>query len=505
MSYDYGSRTNTPPRVITPEEIQRKEMEEAIRRAMEEARRQYLNEVGILRDLHNKEKGELQAAISKLRSQYADTILQHQQQLQRLRDQCDQNLQSAMKAAEQKRQQDRILIEKELNDAINAVNANIDDLRQDTANALEIVTQNINQLQTNTAKALENQQQQINNIVAQIQGDKDRARQTKNALMAAYQEQLGIVNIKNHQKYAPGQLNAIQARLNGIDALSDEAACAILNTNFNDLLTLDANIEKAKMEYEAKHLITLKAAEDVLARMHENRKTISLTDGNNEPLKDDKGEIVKLELDFWTEGEYGELEKELEDTKKQITDGLNDPKYTSDDLDKALDRIMQINQRQMELVVSSIEKGNASQIRAEMADAIVEHLEGQRFEVIERGYENNDARNAYVIKFDDGTSKIIVIINPESNTVNHVVIGTVETDLSEPDLIEQGREINAVLEEAGIGTDGGVCNPRDATVEDALKSMYDIDIIKQNIPKETKERARLRDIRRERKNKNNNK
>ena len=122
---------------------------------------------------------------------------------------------------------------------------------------------------------------------------------------------LTMVPLKNHQKYAPGQLNAIQARLNGIDALSDEAACAILNTNFNDLLTLDANIEKAKMEYEAKHLITLKAAEDVLARMHENRKTISLTDGNNEPLKDDKGEIVRLELDFWTEGEYGKLEKEL--------------------------------------------------------------------------------------------------------------------------------------------------------------------------------------------------
>lgn len=500
MSHNYGSTTYTPPRVITPEERQRQEMEEAIRRAMEEARRRYEEELGRLRNQHATERGQLQTAINRLQSQYADAISQHQQKMRKLREECDKNLQDAMKKAEQKRQQDRIHIEKELNDAINAVNANIDDLRQDTANALEIVTQNINQLQKDTANAFKNQQQQINNIVAQIQGDKDRARQTKNELIAAYQEQLGIVKIKNHQKYAPGKLNAIQARLNGIDALSDEAACAILNTIFNDLLTLDTDIENAKMEYEAKHLITIKAAEDVLARMHENRKTISLTDGNNEPLKDDKGEIVRLELDFWTEGEYGELEKELEGIKKQITDGLNDPKYTTEDLDKALNRIMQINQRQMELVVSSIEKGNASQIRAEMADAVVEHLEGQRFEVIERGYENNDARNAYVIKFDDGTSKIIVIINPESNTVNHVVIGTVETDLSEPDLIEQGREINDVLSEAGIGTDGGVCNPRDATVEDALKSMYDIDIVKQNIPKETKERARLRDIRIERKN-----
>ena len=499
MSHNYGSTTYTSQRVITPEERQRQQMQEAIRRAMEEARRQYLIEVDILRDQHDKEKEELHATISKLQSQYANAISQHQQQLQQLRNQCDKNLQQAIARAEQKRQQDRVLIEKELNDAINAINANIDDLRQDTANALDIVTQNINQLQADTAKALENQQQQINSIVAQIQGDKDRARQTKNALMAAYQEQLGIVNLKNHQKYAPGQLNAIQARLNGIDALSDEAACAILNTNFNDLLTLDANIEKAKMEYEAKHLITLKAAEDVLARMHENRKTISLTDGNNEPLKDENGEIVKLELDFWTEGEYGELEKELEDIKKQITDGLNDPKYTTDDLDKALDRIMQINQRQMELVVSSIEKGNASQIRAEMADIIVEHLEGQRFEVIERGYENNDARNAYIIKFDDGTSKIIVIINPESNTVNHVVIGTVETDLSEPALIEQGREINEILSEAGIRTDGGVCNPRDSSVEDALRSMYDIDIINQNIPKEAKERAHIREVKRRQK------
>lgn len=491
MSYNQGITTYTPKRLITPEQRQRQQMETAISNAIREARGQYQEELRRLQNIHTQERGQLQMAINGLQSQYQDAIRQHQQQLQQLCNQYDVQLQNAITLAEQRRQQNRVLIENELNNAINGVNANIDDLRQDTVNAINIVSQNIDQLQKNTANALANHQEQINNIVAQIQGDKNRACQTKNALMTAYQEQLGIVNLKEHQKYAPGQLNAIKARLNGINALSDVAACAILNTNFNDLLTLDADIEKAKLEYEAKHLITLKAAEDVLARMNENRKTISLTDGNNVSLMDDRGEIVRIELDFWTEGEYGKLEKDLETIKKQIIDGLNDPKYTTHDLDKVLDRILEINQHQMELVVSSIEKGNASQIRAEMADAIIEHLEGQRFEVKERGYENSDARNAYFIKFDDGTSRIIVIINPESNTANYVVIGTIETDLAEPALIRQGQEINKVLSEAGITTDSGVCNRRDSTVENALRSMYDIEIIRQNIPKEIKRNARL--------------
>lgn len=478
------------------------------------ARERLQHELDILNGHNEEERRQLMNRLDQLNSQYQDTIREHQNRLSELREEYDRKLNDAIWENEQQRERDRRRFQAELDDAISSVNANIEDLREDTKEAIDrvydnmddlwentqeainIVNDNINNLRAETEQALAEQQEQINDIVEEVHNDKVRAAKIKDALYEAFQEQLDIVKSKNHQKYAPRQLDAIEARLGGINALPDDAACAILNTQFNDLLTLDANIEQAKMEYEAKHLITLKAAEDVLARMYENRNTISLTDVNGRPIINSKGQIAKIELDFWTEGEYGNLEKELEQIKETVKAGLNDPQYTIKDLDNALNRIMSINQRQNQLVIDCIEKGNASQIRAELSDVIIEHLEGQFFTVDDRGYEKKDARNAYIIKLHNDSSNILVVINPESNTENRVVIGTVNTDLAEPDLIQQGNDINQVLADIqNVVTDGGVCHRRNPEVEAALRSMYDMDIIEKGIPKETRERARLKNIR----------
>ena len=255
---------------------------------------------------------------------------------------------------------------------------------------------------------------------------------------------------------------------------------------------MDADIEQAKAEYEAKHLITLRTVEEILARMHENRN-VPLTDGNNNVIKDKKGKIAKIELDFWTDGEYGTLEQELETIRKGIIKGFNDLKYSSNDLDSALNRALAINQRQSELVIEAIERGNASQTRAEMADSIVEHLNGQTFRVVERGYENKDARKAYVVKLDDGYSQIVVIVNPQDgNNANEVVIGTVDTNLSQRELIQQGVEINEILrEEIGINTQNERCAPINQQVNDALRAIYDRNVVEQGIPQNTRNQANL--------------
>ena len=256
------------------------------------------------------------------------------------------------------------------------------------------------------------------------------------------------------------------------------------------------------MEYETKHLLTLKAAEEVLARMHENRNTVTLTDGNNNVRTDEKGNIVKLELDFWSEGEYGKLETQLSEIITVIKQGLNAPKYTINDLDQALTKIQKIDKQQNEWVVESIQRGNASQIRAEMADVIVEHLEGQRFQVVERGYENGDARNAYFIKLNDGESEIVIVVNPESDESNIVIRKTIETDLSQPALIQRNQDIDHALEEAGLRTTHGSCKNRDSNSDEAWKEIYDMNVVCQDIPLETKERARLRDVRKEQNRRN---
>lgn len=499
MSEEYESRTYTPRPVISPEERQRRQINDAVNAAIRTANIQHQNDIANLKRQHDAEKQQLNQRLNSLNSQVKGVIIQHQQQLDNMRKQHDEQLSRAIAEAEQKRQQDRKRFEQELNEAVDIVNANIDDLRQSTQIAIDATNVSINNLRIETARALNEQQTQINSIVEEVHNDKAKAQSMKRALFDAYKEQLSIIQVKNHEKYAPNQLDAIEARINGVDALPDVAACAILNTAFNDLLTIDTTIEQAKMEYETKHLLTLKAAEEVLARMHENRNTVTLTDGDNNVVTDENGDIVKLELDFWSEGEYGKLETQLSEIITAIKQGLNDPKYTINNLDKALTEIRDIDKQQNEWVVDSIQRGNASQIRAEMADVIAEHLEEQRFQVVERGYENGDARNAYFIKLNDGESEIVIVVNPESDESNIVIRKTIETDLSEPALIQRNEDIDRALEKAGLRTSSGSCKKRDSNSDEAWREIYDMDVVSQDIPSETKKKARLKDVRKEQK------
>lgn len=502
MSEEYESRTYTPRHVISPEERQRQQINDAVNAAIRTATIQHQNDMANLRKQHDAERQQLNQRLNTLNSQFKDVIIQHQQQLDDMRKQHNALLSRTIAEAEQKRQQDRKRFEQELNEAIDIVEANVEDLRKSTQRALDATNMNLDSLRVETRRALNEQQNQINSIVEEVHNDKAKAAAIKKALSDFYEEQLSIIRIKNYQKYAPNQLDAIEARLKGIDRLPDVAACAVLNTAFNDLLTLDTTIEQAKMEYETKHILTLKAAEEVLARMHENRNTVTLTDGDNNVVTDENGCVVKLELDFWSEGEYGKLETQLSDIITSIKQGLNDPKCTIDDLDQALKEIRNIDKQQNEWVVESIQRGNASQIRAEMADVIAEHLEEQRFQVVERGYENGDARNAYFIKLNDGESEIVIAVNPESNDTNNVIRKTIETELSEPALIQRNKDIDNALEKVGIRTSGGACKKRDLDSDEAWREIYDMKVVCENIPFEIKERARLKDVRKEQNRRN---
>lgn len=507
MSHEYRSTTYNPP--ISPEERQRREIANAINQAISQAQQRHQAELSRIQQQHANDRQELQQRLNSLNSQYQQTIRQHQQGLSRLRDGFDKQLQQTINQQEAKRQQLREQLERafqrdlgtvnerisdlqaETQQAINAANQRVSNLRAETQQAINAVNQNIQTLQAKTQQALRAQQKQINDIVSEIQQDRAKAAATKQTLREAYDEQLSIISQKNHAKYAPRTLQGIQNQLNNIDALPDTAACAILNQCFNSLLTLDANIEQAQADYEARHLITLRTVEEILAMMHENRN-VPLTDGNNKPVKKENGEVAKIELDFWTDGEYCKLEKELGTIRDDVVNGLNDPNYSINDLERALQRALAINQRQSDLVVEAIERGNASQARAEMADSIVYRFGGQTFRVIERGYENQDARKAYVLKFDDGTSKIVVIINPEGNKSNQVVIGTVETDLQHHELIEQGKAIHDILrDEIQVKIESEYCSPFNENVDRAFREIYDRDVVSHGIPQNIRKNANL--------------
>ena len=499
MSNHFDSETRTPRAVLTPEERQQREMDRAIRRAIREANSRYEEERRRLEEQHQQDAQRLREQIEQLNGSHRVFVEQHYRQLEALREEHERQLNEA----EERRQRDREQFEgelvhlgAELADLREETQGAISSLRSETFEAIDTVAESVEQLREETREELAKQQQQIQDLATEVHEDKARALETMRVLMEACRAQQSIIAGKQHQKYAPGQLNRIQAKLNGVDALPPTSACAVLCMVFNELLTLDTDIEIAKLAYEKKHLQVLKAVEDVLKRMDESENSISVTDGEDQPIVDENGKTVTINLDYWSGGEYTRLKKKLQEIRDKIQNGLDDPNFTTAHLDEALNEILEINRQQLQLVIQCIQKVKASQVREEMAFSIIKHFKCQFFKVKEQGFENGDRRNAYFIKLYDEYSELVIVINPDESTeTNHVIIKTIETELSEPEVDQQNKDINKVLEDSGVEVADGVCHGDHPEVEEGWRVIYDTDVVHEPIPASVKEKARLKDTR----------
>lgn len=87
MSEEYESRTYTPRHVISPDERQRQQINDAVNAAIRTATIQHQNDMANLRKQHDAERQQLNQRLNTLNSQFKDVIIQHQQQLDDMRKQ----------------------------------------------------------------------------------------------------------------------------------------------------------------------------------------------------------------------------------------------------------------------------------------------------------------------------------------------------------------------------------------------------------------------------------
>lgn len=547
MSHYNESTTSTPP--ISAEERQRREMKATIDRAINAANIQHQNEMNRLQQEHNAERDSLNQRLNAMDSRYSDAMRQHQRNLNQMRQSYDMQLQQtiadqtarrqqalrqqqqyfdsqfqrqeaqhrhdmdelqrtfdyALEEEAARREQLRMDMQDQLDTVEDNLNASIDNLRSDTQFAINQVNQNIMSLAQETQYAFNDVNQSIQSLAEETQQSLDdirddidiifnaidEAHEKRMELHKAYNDQLSIVQMKNCEKFAPGKLQTIQAKLNGVDALPDAGACAVLNTAFNELLIMDRDIEQARMEYEAKHLITLKSIDEVILTMDGNKNIPFTID--NEVIEDADGNAVLVDVDFWSESKFMPLVEELKGIKETVLKGFDNPNYKTVELDKALARCIEINEEQKALVMNAIETCNASQRRLEMADCIADYLFAtRRFRVIKQGFEVNDARKAYILTLYDGVSKLVVVLNPLSNGQDKIVIGTGETNLSVKELNQQGMEVNETLKNyMEIQTTEQACHISNQEMENAFKAIYNMDFVEKEIPAQLKQAAKL--------------
>ena len=452
---EYTSSTYRVPRpVLTPEQIQQQRIQNAVNTAVAQSNTARQREIENLKNLQRLREQDFERKIANLDSTVQEAARRHKQQMQ-------QQSNEFYKKLEQQDAENKEALATQRAETIAAVAAT-------------------NQRIENIAR---NQQQQIDGIKDKFRLEDEKAKCLQEELQAA----LAYVQTLQYNKYKPGDLQRIADRVNGLNKLPATSVIGIVYPAIKDLNNLAKDIEQARVQYETKHTEAMQEAEKVLLTMNENRKNTCFTDGNNKILEDKNGNPVKVELDFWSEGEYSEIEQKLTELKTKVKNGLTAPNFTMKHLDDALTEINAFDERQNQIVVESIMKGVASEARAVQADAAIECLQKQFYYLIERGYDDKDQRKSYRVKMknNNGNTIEVLISSKESDLTEMIVETHEESENYESDTTKliRSKELNQALKDEGIE---GLYSSETKCIsekESTISKIYDQEALRKSIQK----------------------
>lgn len=393
----------------------------------------------------NREREEtMNKHINAMSSEIRQTRKLHQQEMQkqaqefvRMQQQQAESFETAQRA-----------IYTQLSQSIAETNQYVEKIRQSHA-------QQIGQLRNNMNRLILNQ---------------NRNNQQAGILLKNLNCEIEVIRTMPYQKFYPEKMRQILSHIQGIQHYPSETQISIAHTAIKDLLFLEEEIENARIRYESVHLQLLQTIDYILAEIKHNRSNLFFEDTNG-----NKGE--QIDIDFWTNGKYSELETLLTNLRTNIKEGYSDPDLNLDILEETSKMVEDMQEKQNLLVKEAIEKGNASAMRAAIAEKIAQVLQTTHcYEIEDYGYEQQDPRKSFLVKMHNknNDSDIIVLVYPEDTRKQQLILKTKSNGyISERDLYTRATEINNELKAVGIEIkeQPSEVNPEN---DHSLDGLYDI-------------------------------
>jgi hypothetical protein len=246
---------------------------------------------------------------------------------------------------------------------------------------------------------------QLDRLAREVRSDRDQAENAaRQWLSDAETLRIFIDTELAHRRFAPGRLAALSHQLD--DARTNagtgmwQAAAVVAQTAYRDLSELRTTLELQQQEHLA---LNAEARTQLLVLQQQAAANAAL-----EPSRGtDAGGIGFV--DYWTNGQNAVLSAEIDERLRAVE---------ADELDgDALrvfltDKAPQLAVRLDELVESATEAEIASQLRASIADRVVDVLAGNGYDIeIDGGYEGSDQRRGFLAKADheDGSRVVVTV------------------------------------------------------------------------------------------------
>jgi hypothetical protein len=296
-------------------------------------------------------------------------------------------------------------------------------------------------------EARERDFQQLRDGLAGLHQDRERLLAAAQDLVSDARLQAGAVagNLP-HERFAPGQLAALQQRLALAEAnLAAGAAEAALGQGQELCLRLDelrAEVEMRDQEWRGAQVAAAAATTLLLEQIRLNT-TLAVTDAHGEPI-----DGVTLDVDYWSEGELAELRAQAEVLAGRAA--AQDDPATLAKLRAIIEQdAPELDGRLTKIVGQAGARQFASQVRVNLAELVVGTLEDTTGYVWEEGqatYAAEDPRRAFYSKLRHLDSSEIVVEVAPGEDGQSCVLRLLSFDTGTPDEEERVRRAHVIAD-----------------------------------------------------------
>lgn len=213
----------------------------------------------------------------------------------------------------------------------------------------------------------------------------------------------------NYARFANDELQAINQRINLLSGkeLSGAAIQAEVQMIMTDIYHMDIIVSNKRVAFIQDQAEALRLAETLLA------KASNVRENNREEVGNKSSRL--MDIDFWTDGCFREMEQEAKTIRQRVLDGQTDAEYSHQQLQKDLARLRELEKIEDLLVANARAKMNLSYYRQEQGQLIQDILEtDHRYTLVSKGFAGGDEREAYILRMrhEKSGAQIEVIINP---------------------------------------------------------------------------------------------
>ena len=337
----------------------------------------------------------------------------------------------------------------------NSVSRQIDHLASDI-NAIneqmDVLAQGIGEIVADIDQHFERNEQEIASIQQRFADDDANARAAVDMARALMEtvEQRTLLD-----RFAP-EYEAQKLR-NRIDSLMQSQNHGTgLTAQAEDAIFEIWHLENVAIQEKAKHdamvEIALTQVERVLTVVNENREMEQPVEG---------GEPMNVENEFWSEGEYGRLEQELDGLKAELEDRYN-TKLTKERIEAITRRSAEIEGRILQIGAESVAKAILSEARVETVEDIVNAMESKgwtlkggeedpQFNYMGGEVDHDWRQGVCAILENNLGEEITIIVDPESESQNRLIVHqeTSKTGMTEKKVKEQMQAIQSQMRDLG--------------------------------------------------------